>query len=474
MVSFEDERCTQIKEALVPEKARYVLYWMQIFKRTTHNHALNKAIGIANELGLPLVVYEGLKYYYPWASDRIHTFILEGVAEKKKAFAAMGIRYIFYLQQNSRSPKNTVAKLAKEAAVLVTDDFPAFIIPEHNRHICERVKIPVYTVDANGMIPMRRMTKEEFAARTIRPKITKLLPEYTDPLRTPALKEKHPKINVDCPETEVTESNIAALVKGCAIDNTVPPSEVYKGGEAAAQKRMKHFIHHILPEYDELRNKPDVDGCSRLSPYLHFGFISAQQIYEAVQHAHAPKAAKDAFLEELIVRRELGYNFTFFNKEYDSLEAAPEWAKKTMHKHEKDKRAVTFTHQQIETGTTTDALWNATQHELMHTGELHNYMRMLWGKKIIEWSKNYKDAFELMVHLNNKYALDGRNPNSYTGIHWCFGKHDRAWGPERPVFGTLRYLSTASWWKKVNAKAYIKKYSDIEVSRYSEDAYAEK
>lgn len=472
MRSFEDERCRLLKEAPIPEKARYVVYWMQVYKRATHNHALNKAIEIANELQLPLVVYEGLKYYYPWASDRIHTFILEGVAEKKKAFAEKGIRYLFYLQQDQHSPKNTVATLAKEAAIIVTEDFPCFIIPEHNRHITERVSIPVYAVDANGMIPMRRFTKEEFAARTIRPKINKLLPEYTHQLRTPALQIQHPKLKVDCPETEVTAHNIPALVAACDIDHSVPPSEVYKGGEAAVERRLKYFVQNILPRYDELRNKPDVDGCSRLSPYLHFGFISAQQVYEAVQRAKVPETAKEVFLEELIVRRELGYNFTLFNPEYDSLEAAPEWAKKTMAKHARDKRVVTFTAQQMETGTTSDLLWNATQHELMKTGELHNYMRMLWGKKIIEWSDSYENAFALMVHLNNKYALDGRNPNSYTGIQWCFGKHDRAWGPERQVWGTLRYLSSASWWKKVNAKAYIFKYSGIEVKGPAKDGYA--
>ena len=465
---WEEERCRLIKPAEVPAGARYVLYWMQMYKRATHNHALNKAIDIANELNLPLVVYEGLKFYYPWASDRIHTFILEGVAEKKKTFAGMGIRYLFFLQKDAHAPKNTVAKLAEEAAVLITDDFPCFIIPEHNRHITERVSIPVYAVDANGMIPMRRLTKEEFAARTIRPKINKLLPEYVAPLATPHLKVQHPRLKVNCPETEVTDTNIATLVASCDIDHSVPPSTVYKGGEAAALKRLHHFVRNILPQYDELRNKPDVDGSSRLSPYLHFGFIAAQQIYEVVQDADVPQEAKAVFLEELIVRRELGYNFTLFNEQYDSLEAAPEWAKKTMAKHAGDKRIVSFTAAQLEAGTTTDALWNATQHELVKTGELHNYMRMLWGKKIIEWSATYEEAFALMVELNNKYALDGRNPNSYTGIHWCFGKHDRAWGPERPVFGTLRYLSSASWWKKVNAKAYIKKYSGIEVNKFED------
>lgn len=462
MEQFTDERTRLLNDLPIRDDGDYVLYWMQMYKRSTHNHALNKAIEIANELKLPLVVYEGLKYSYPWASDRLHTFILEGVAEKKAAFEAKGIRYIFYLQKDKNSPKNTVAKLAAKAAALVTDDFPSFIIPEHNRHITEQVKIPVIVVDANGMIPVSRFVKEEFAARTIRPKVNKLLPEYIAPLHTPALKIKHTRLQLDCPETEVNEANIARLVAECAIDHSVPASTDYKGGEAVVQKRLHHFVKEILPDYDNLRNRPEIDGCSRMSAYLHFGFISAQQIYEAVVAADVPQQAKDVYLEELIVRRELGYNFIIHNKDFDSLEAAPEWARKTMAKHAKDQRPVHFTAEQIEAGETTDILWNATQHELVKTGELHNYMRMLWGKKIIEWTASYEEAFELMVNINNKYALDGRNPNSYTGIHWCFGKHDRAWGPERPVFGTLRYLSSTSWWNKVGAKAYIKKYSGID------------
>lgn len=459
MPHFTDLRTNALNDHPINTDARYVLYWMQVYKRSTHNFALNKAIHIANELKLPLVVYEGLKYYYPWASDRLHTFIVEGVAEKRKAFAEKGIRYVFFLQADSHSPKGVVAKLAKEAAVLVTDDFPCFIIPEHNRHIAERVKIPVLAVDSNGMIPMSLLSKEEYAARTIRPKIHRLLPDHIAPVRTPAVHVRAPELDIKCPETEVNAAGIPKLVAACDIDHSVAPSGIYGGGEAAARKRMRHFVDSILPKYDELRNRPEQDGCSRMSSYLHFGFISAQQIYEAVSEAHVPQAAKDAYIEELVVRRELSYNFTRHNSQYASLDAAANWAKNTMNKHAGDKRPVIYTPEELEAGTTGDTLWNATQHELTGTGEIHNYMRMLWGKKIIEWTPTYEAAFALMEHLNNKYGLDGRNPNSYTGIHWCFGKHDRAWGPERPVFGTLRYLSSDSWRRKVNAKAYIAKYS---------------
>lgn len=450
-----DERTTLLNNAPINRQARYVLYWMQLFKRTSHNHALNYAINLANRHGLPLVVYEGLKYYYPWANDRLHTFILEGVAEKKCEFTACGIRYLFYLQRNAQDPRRVVQDLARAAVALVTDDFPCFIVPEHNRRICEQVTIPVYAVDANGMIPLSRHEKEEYAARTIRPKINKLLPQYSEKIVTPKVAVTAPHdLPLNAPETEVTADNIAQLVAQCDIDHSVKPSPLYHGGTRQARRRLAHFLDNILPRYDETRNEPSVDGCSRLSAYLHFGFISIPEIYAAVQEASAPDAAKAAFLEEAVVRRELSYNMTRFNPRYDSLEALPAWAQKTMHKHADDTRQA-YTPQQIEQATTADELWNASQRELVHTGVWHNYMRMLWGKKIIEWRPTYQESFELMVHLNNKYSLDGRNPNTYTGILWCFGKHDRAWGPERPIFGTLRYMSSASMARKIDAKKYI-------------------
>ena len=450
-----DERTTLLNDRPENRDARYVLYWMQIFKRTTHNHALNFAARMANERKLPLVVYEGLKYYYPWANDRLHTFILEGVAEKRAEFERRGIRYVFYLQRHERDPRDTVARLAKDAALVVTDDFPCFIIPEHNRRISERATVPVYAVDSNGIIPLSAFTKEEFAARTIRPKIKRMLPGYLEAAPTARVTHKAPRLEVDCPEeTEVTAHNIPKLVAGCVIDHTVTPSPLYHGGTQAGRARLRHFVNEILPRYDESRNEPGEDGTSRLSSYLHFGFLSAHEIVEAVNDADVPAPAKEAYLEELIVRRELSYNFTRFNARYDSLESLPDWAQKTMAKHANDPRPAVLPPEQIERGDTYDELWDATERELVRTGEIHNYARMLWGKKVIEWQGSYEESFRLLEHLNNKYALDGRNPNSYAGILWCFGKHDRAWGPERPVFGTLRYMTSQSMARKINARKY--------------------
>nr|MBA4183177.1 deoxyribodipyrimidine photo-lyase [Acidobacteriota bacterium] len=332
------ERVQLLNNKPANNDGKYVLYWMQMFKRTTHNHALNFAIEQANERKLPLVVYEGLKFYYPWASDRFHTFILEGVEEKRRAFKKLGIKYIFYLQKNDKSPKQTVAKLAKSAALIVTDDFPCFIIPDHNKAIVKRAEIPVYAVDSNGVIPMSRFEKEEFAARTIRPKIKKLLPDYFVKFKVEKIVIKAENLKVNCPDTEVNAKNIADLVGQCAIDHSVKASEIYHGGTANGRKRLKNFIEKILPDYETSRNKPDFDGSSRLSSYLHFGFLSPLEIAFAVREADAPKTAKEAYLEELIVRRELSYNLTRHNLKYDSIEALPDWVQKTMREHIDDER----------------------------------------------------------------------------------------------------------------------------------------
>ncbi|MBK9436626.1 MAG: deoxyribodipyrimidine photo-lyase [Chloracidobacterium sp.] len=449
-----NERVIALNNKPVNSNARYVLYWMQMYKRVDNNHALIYAIRRANELKLPLVVYEGLKYYYPWASDRLHTFILEGVEEKRREFERLGIRYVFYLQKDKDSPKQTVAALAKDAALIVTDDFPCFIIPEHNRRIAERADIPVFVVDSNGVIPMSKFDKEEYAAYTIRPKIKKLLDRYLVPLANEAVDITSLGLEVDCPETLITADNIAQLVSECDIDHSVPASGHYRGGTTAGRARLSKFVNDILTDYDKARSKPDRDGSSRLSSYLHFGYLSPIEIALAVRDADAPQESIDAYLEELIVRRELSYNMTLFNPKYDTLEALPAWVHKTMREHAGDERQFTYTLEQLEAGETHDELWNAAQREMTVTGEIHNYVRMLWGKNVIAWSPSYEIAFETLVHLNNKYCLDGRNPNSYCGILWCFGKHDRPW-MERAVFGQIRYMTSGSTGKKFDSKKYI-------------------
>jgi deoxyribodipyrimidine photo-lyase len=449
------ERIQLLNDKPENKNGGYVLYWMQMYKRATHNHALNFAVELANELRLPLVVYEGLKYYYPWANDRLHTFILEGAAGKRAEFAALGIRYVFYLQKDKDSPKNTVAQLARDAAAIVTDDFPCFIIPQHNSRVAEIAEIPVYAVDSNGIIPMSKFEKEEYAAYTIRPKIRKLWNEYSRPFQDVKIKIDNPKMKVDCSETSIPEEGIAELVAACDIDHSVKPSPLYHGGSASAKARLKLFLEDIFPAYDTTRNQAAMDGSSRLSMYLHFGFLSVYEIVEAIDGLKtAPKEAKRVFLEELVVRRELSFNFTRHNPKYDSLESLPAWVQQTMREHIDDKREVIYSLDELENCRTHDEIWNAAQRELVETGGMHNYVRMLWGKNVIAWTKSYEEAFAILEHLNNKYALDGRDPNSYAGILWCFGKHDRPWF-ERPVFGKIRYMNSNGTARKIDAPKYI-------------------
>jgi len=449
-----NERVISLNDKDIRPNAGYVLYWMQMFKRVDNNHALIWAIRKANELKLPLLVYEGLKYYYPWASDRIHSFILEGVEEKRIEFERLGIRYIFYLQQDKNSLGQTVAKLADDAALIVTDDYPCFIIPEHNRRIASRANIAVHAVDSCGIIPMSKFHKEEYAAYTIRPKIDKLLDRYLRPLESDEINIKKPHLEVDCPDTMVTKDNIPDLISKCEIDHDITPSPLYKGGTANARSRLKRFISDILPNYEKTRNKPEKDGSSRMSAWLHFGFISSLEIALAVKGSDAPQTSKDAYLEELIVRRELSFNLTRWNDNYDSLRSLPDWVQQTMRKHADDTRQTTYSLEQLEHSQTHDELWNAAQREMVATGEMHNYVRMLWGKNVIAWSPTYEIAFETLVHLNNKYCLDGRDPNSYAGILWCFGKHDRPW-IERDIFGTIRYMTSNSTGEKFDSKKYV-------------------
>jgi len=450
-----NERVVELNDHGINKNASFVLYWMQMFKRTSYNHSLVFAIRKANELGLPLVVYEGLKYYYPWANDRLHTFILEGVEEKRNGFERLDIKYVFYLQKNKDSPKRIVAKLAKDAALIITDDYPCFIIPGHNEIISDKAKIPVFAVDSNGIIPMVKFDKEEYAAYTIRPKINKLLDNYLKPFQEEKIKIAAKDLRIDCPDIIVTENNITKLVAECDIDHSVKPSKIYKGGTKEGRKRLEKFVADALSDYRENRNKPERDGSSRLSAYLHFGFLSPLEIALAVQDAKAPQAAKNAYLEELIVRRELSFNFTRHNEKYDSLESLPAWVHKTMREHASDMREVIYSLEELENGKTHDELWNAAQREMTVTGEMHNYVRMLWGKNVIAWTKSYEEAFVILEHLNNKYCLDGRDPNSYAGILWCFGKHDRPWMARR-VFGTMRYMTSGSTGKKFNSKEYIR------------------
>ncbi len=458
-------RITRLNDRPERSGSGYVLYWIEMYHRAEQNWALTAAIQAANRLGLPLIVYHGLGFTYPHANDRIHRFILEGVAELRERFATRGIRYHFYLRRHAEDPNDVLYRVARRATLIVTDDFPAFIIPEQTKRVASKVDVAMFVVDSNGIVPMAAIPVEQYGAYTLRPKIRRLLSEHLKSVPEPAPKRDSLGIALDIPETKVTLEDIGSLVAGCAIDHGVPPSPVYRGGYQEARARLDRFIAGPLKTYGMARNQPGEESTSRLSAYLHFGQIAAQEIALAVRDVTSVSPTdRDAYLEELIVRRELAYNFCRYNANQHSLAALPAWAQDTLQAHRSDPRPHLYTPEELEGARTHDYLWNAIQAELLTTGAMFGYYRMYWGKKIIEWSATPAEAQQTMIRLHDKYALDGRDPNTYSNILWCFGKHDRPWF-ERPVFGTVRFMSLAGMEAKTNVSAYVDR-----VNRWCEEA----
>lgn len=443
--------------------ADYVLYWAQMNRRAESNHALAFAAGLANELGLPLLFYEGLTCNYPFASDRFHTFLLEGVPDTATRLEKLGIGYVFHLRKRRADPNDALYRLAKHAAAVVTDDYPTFIAASHNRSVPAKLDIPYYVVDSSCIVPMSHFEKQEYAAYTIRPKIHKVLAQHLHPVPPIRLAKKWtapiPKLH-----TEVTEANVPKLVAACEIDHSIAPSEEFRGGRNEAEKRLQSFLEYNLRRYAKTSNQPSEKSTSGMSPYLHFGHISALEIaLRAKDYAEEHKLIPTEFLEELIVRRELAFNFARFGPDPTTLKALPDWAQATLRKHDHDKRDPIYTRDQFERAETYDELWNATQREMLREGKIHGYYRMYWGKKIIEWSPTYEDALRLMTDLHDVYALDGRDPNTCTSILWLFGLHDRPW-TERPVFGQLRYMSYDGMKRKTDIASYVKEIALLEMT----------
>jgi deoxyribodipyrimidine photo-lyase len=431
-----DSRVQLLNAARFRESARYVLYWAQVNRRVASNHGLAHAVELANRARLPVLFYEGLTYDYPHASDRLDAFILDGVPATERQLQRLGIGYVFYHRRKRSDPNDVVYRLAKDAAAVVTDHYPLWPARVFNPKVASKIDIPYYAVDSSCIVPMSRFEKREYAAYTIRPKIRKLLPEYLRPM--PALRVQH-KFRGE--RREYARSK---------------PSGRFSGGSVAAHKRLKQFLRDSLHRYANSSNQPSENATSGLSPYLHFGHISSLEVALAVQnYAHEHKLLPDEFLEELIVRRELAFNFARFTENPESLDVLPEWARKTLEKHSRDKRDPVYSRGQFERAETHDPLWNAAQKELLLTGKIHGYYRMYWGKKIIEWSPSPEEALATAIYLNDRYALDGRDPNSITNILWCFGLHDRPW-VERPVFGQIRYMSYDGMRRKTDVDSYLR------------------
>ena len=456
-------RVRPLNTAPIHSARSYVLYWAQMNRRVDSNHALLYAIEIANRLNIPVLVYEALTFTYPSANDRLHTFVLEAVPETARRLQKAGIGYVFYLRRKESDANNTLYTLAKDAAAIVSDDYPTFIARRHNAVVPAKVDTAYFAVDASCVVPMSEIPHRQYGAYTIRPRIHRLLPQHLTPPDPLRVKQRF-ALSVPCFHTEVTASNIRQLVASCDIDHSVPPSTEFQGGGIAAQKRLTTFLETKLSHYAAGRNEPSENATSHMSPYLHFGQIAAIDIALQVSaYAKEHKLIADEYLEELIVRRELAFNYARFVEDPADLNNLPEWCQLNMRKHAKDKRDPAYTAAQFEWAQTHDELWNACQKEMLLRGKIHGYYRMYWGKKIIEWSRTYQEAAKTMIHIHDRYALDGRDPNTYTNILWLFGLHDRPW-VERPVFGQLRYMSLEGMKRKTDTNAYIKEVAYLELT----------
>ncbi len=449
-----------------PERvgAKYVLYWAQMNRRAHVNHALEYAIHSANRLGLPVLVYEGLTCTYKKANDRMHTFVLQNVPDMAARLKARGIGYLFYLRRRKRDANDVLYQLAADAAAVVTDDYPTFIAAGHNATVPAKIGVAYYAVDSSCIVPMSRHEKRNYGAYTIRPRITKMLPDYLKPLEEKRVTHPWKGPAPTSFHTPVSLKDIPDLVASCEIDHSIPPSTSFAGGQREAERHLEEFLEHRLRRYAADRNEPGRHATSNMSPYLHFGMISALEIaLKTREHAEKNGYMAGEYLEELIVRRELAFNFAHFTPNADSLAVLPDWCQATMREHAKDKRDPVYSPQEFETAKTHDPLWNAAQRELLLRGKIHGYYRMYWGKKIIEWSPTYESALEIMIDLHDRYALDGRDPNTYTNILWCFGLHDRPWG-KRPVFGSLRWMSFEGMKRKSDINSYIREIAYLQTT----------
>ena len=452
-------RAFSLNEKRLQPDGEYILYWMQTSQRFEDNWALRLATREADRVGKPLLIHHGLDPHYEHASARFHTFVMQGARELARRADALGLTYRFSLRRRIGDDNRVIDRLASQAAVVITDLFPTAGVAERSARVAERVNCRMVAVDSVGAVPAASFHKEEYAARTIRPKLAKLLDLSLEPVedRPPRRRVSDAvlaSLGVDW--LDIAQCDIGGEVAQCEIDHRIAAVPT-TGGLTAARERLESFIDTALPSYSARRRNPsDTEGSSRLSPYLHFGMISPAEIMTAVRAAAVP-VESDAFLNEMLTWRELSLNFCLRNPAYATLAALPDWVHRSMRTHAGDAREVTYTLEQLERAETHDAIWNAGQRELVETGQMHNVVRMLWGKSVLTWAPTYEDALQWLIHLNNKYGLDGRDPNSFAGIQWCFGKFDRPFA-ERPVWGTIRPMSLVRAQTKYDMGGYLERW----------------
>lgn len=481
------ERIRAVNPSAANPQGAYVLYWMTAYRRLSWNFALDRAVQWALELQKPLVILEALRVDYPWVSDRFHSFILQGMRENEALSRATPATYYGYVERASGEGKGLLSAMGQRACVVITDDFPAFFLPSMIEAAARKLPVLLEKVDSNGLLPMNSPGKVFPSAYIFRRYLQHTLRNHLEhrPLENPL--DRLPPLQ-SAPNLEnlfhrwppCTAKDLERpddLASTLPIDHRVNACSI-PGGTTPARRRLEHFLARQLSRYAQDRNHPDEDVTSGLSPYLHFGHLSAHEIFEAVVRQEAWSLDKlalkatgsragwwgmsegaEAFLDQLVTWRELGFNMCRYAADYDAYESLPAWARETLERHAADTRPYVYALEELEKAETHDPLWNAAQTQLVVEGRIHNYLRMLWGKKILHWTRSPKEALQFMIELNNKYALDGRDPNSYTGIFWVLGRYDRPWGPERPVFGKVRYMSSKNTARKIRLEDYLSRYA---------------
>lgn len=482
-------RIRAANQELLNPKGDYVLYWMIAHRRPQWNFGLDRAVEHSMALRKPLLILEAVRSGYRWASDRLHAFILQGMGANQQAFADQPVTYYPYVEIEEGTGSGLLEHLAEKACVVVTDDFPCYFLPRMVKATAKRLPVLMEEVDSNGLFPLRATDRVFHRAFDFR----RFLQQQLLPHLSHAPKA-HPFKGVDLPTPpsipkqtlsrwpkaipEALRAETSFLGK-LPIDHAVGVAPI-TGGHDAAHRRLIDFMRKRFDDYGDKRNEPEADATSGFSPYLHFGHLSIHEVFhelvrrEEWKPEHVTKRGSgqregwwnmsptaESFIDEAITWRELGYNMCSKCADYDTYESLPDWAQETLAEHAKDKRDHIYTLDEFEHARTHDPLWNAAQNQIRLEGRMHNYLRMLWGKKILEWSKSPRDALSVMIELNNKYGLDGRNPNSYTGIFWVLGRYDRAWGPERPIFGKIRYMSSDNTARKYDVEGYIEQYASL-------------
>ncbi len=469
---------------------RYVLYWMTAHRRLSWNFALDRAVELAVEFRRPLMVFEAVRTNYTWASARFHRFVLDGMCEHREAAKALPIVYLPYVEPYSGHGKGLLEALARQAVVVIADDYPCFFLPRMVAAAASRVGVRVEAVDSNGLVPLAASQGREFlTAFAFRRFLQGELPKHLEVfpraqplegLKLPRLERLPEELERRWMEGMWLEGSREAILARLPIDHSVKPVGAFPGGEGAARRRLREFLTRKLLSYPEVRNQPGSDGTSGLSPYFHFGHLSIHEVLSelASREGWIPgqvgggrrgsrtgwwgmSPAAEAFLDQAVTWRELGFHYCRARPhDYDRYASLPSWARETLERHAGEREPGRYSLERLLAAESEDPLWNAAQRQLLEEGRIHNYLRMVWGKRLLEWGGTPQEALDWAIELNNRFALDGRDPNSYSGIFWCFGRFDRPWGPARPIVGTVRYLSSRRTAEKFDLRPYLARYGD--------------